>query len=421
LAAESARITRSVGIFCLLAAVVSLAGWSWRGRTQAASPPAPILYYVDPMHPAYKSDRPGTAPDCGMRLEPVYANAPTETSRAASDDDAVRVRSEMQRRIGVRVQTVARASTSTTLRLYGRIAADETRIYRVNAGIDGYISDVSSVTTGSRVEAGEWLATLVAPESATAVQAYLVAAEAFEHGTQRPADTPGILDAGLQQATDRLLGFGMSPAQLAEIKRTRAVSSAIRITAPSAGFVIARSLSSREKFATGQELFRIADLRRVWIQADVVGRDAAYVKAGATADVMVPDRGLTFQATISRTVPPQFDAATQAARVRLETDNPNGTLRPEMLVDVRLPIALPEAIAVPADAVLDAGRTTRVFVERADGAFEPREVQTGWRFGDRVEIVRGLAAGDRVVTAGAFLLDSESRMRHDPTGALPPQ
>jgi multidrug efflux pump subunit AcrA (membrane-fusion protein) len=91
-----------------------------------------------------------------------------------------------------------------------------------------------------------------------------------------------------------------------------------------------------------------------------------------------------------------------------------------MLVDVHLPIALPPAIAVPIDAVLDAGLNKRVYVERADGAFEPRDVETGWRFGDRVEIVRGLADGDRVVVSGTFLLDSESRMRHVPNGAVPP-
>jgi multidrug efflux pump subunit AcrA (membrane-fusion protein) len=126
------------------------------------------------------------------------------------------------------------------------------------------------------------------------------------------------------------------------------------------------------------------------------------------------------RATASRAVVPQFDPLNQTARVRLEADNPGFALRPDMFVDVHLPIALPAAIAVPVDAVLDAGLKKRVFVERADGAFEPREVQTGWRFGDRVEIVNGLSAGDRVVVAGTFLLDSESRMRHS-AGATTPR
>jgi membrane fusion protein, copper/silver efflux system len=104
-------------------------------------------------------------------------------------------------------------------------------------------------------------------------------------------------------------------------------------------------------------------------------------------------------------------------RIRLEVDNPTAVLRPDMFVDAHVTMALPAMLAVPVDAVLDAGRKKRVFVERAAGLFEPREVETGRRFGDRVEIVRGLAAGDRVVVSGTFLLDSESRMRR---GGVPP-
>jgi Cu(I)/Ag(I) efflux system membrane fusion protein len=405
---------KRAAIFCvLLMAAASIAGNSWYGRRETVRAsdlhPRTALYYVDPMHPTYTSDTPGTAPDCGMALEPVY-----ETGQV------VRVRSDMQRLVGVRAQPVEKVSRKENLRLYGRVVPDETRLYRVNAGIDGYIREISSVTTGSQVDNGEWLATLAAPDARTPIQSYLVALDAMERGALRPADVPGPIDAGLEQARDRLLTLGMSRVQIDEIRRTRVVPSAIRITAPAAGFVIARNLTAGEKIASGEELFRIADLRRIWILADVLGPDAEYVRPGLIADVSVPGRGITIRARVSGAVPPQFDAASQSARVRLEADNPGSALRPEMLVDVHLPIALAPAIAVPVDAVLDAGLKKRVFVERADGAFEPREVDTGWRFGDRVEIVRGLAAGDRVVVSGTFLLDSESRMRHTAGGAMPP-
>jgi len=416
---------KRVASFCLLLlAAASMVGASWYGRREPA--PAPksqarkVLYYIDPMHPAYKSDQPGNAPDCGMPLEPVYESRSQAASRASDLGQAVRVSPDTQRLVGVRVQPVEKMSGTENLRLYGRVAPDETRMYRVNAGIDGYIREISSVTTGSHVDSGEWLATLAAPDARTPIQAYLVALEARERGELRPADVPGPIDAGVEQAVDRLLTLGMSRAQIDEIKRTHVVPSAIRITAPAAGFVIARNLTAGEKIASGEELFRIADLRRVWILADLLGRDADYVRPGMIAEVSVPGRGTTIRARISGAVLPQFDALSQSARVRLEADNPASELRPEMFVDVYLPIALPPAIAVPVDAVLDAGLKKRVFVERADGAFEPREVETGWRFGNRVEIVRGLAAGDRIVASGTFLLDSESRMRHAPSGATPP-
>jgi len=264
----------------------------------------------------------------------------------------------------------------------------------------------------------QWLATFSAPEARTSIQSYLVAVDAVANGTLRPADTPNPPDSGLEYAAERLLAIGMSRTQIEEIRRTRVVPPAIRIVAPAAGFVIARTLTAGEKIASGQELFQIADLRRVWILADVPGADAQHIRQGMAAEVAVPGRPAPIRAAVSKAVVPQFNPENQAAKVRVEADNPGFALRPDMFVDVYLPVALPAAIAVPVDAVLDAGLKKRVFVERADGAFEPREVETGWRFGDRVEIVKGLTAGERVVVSGTFLLDSESRMRQS-AGSTP--
>src|SRR5262245_39747055 len=423
--AAIAFMLKRTALFCLfLLPAATMVGASWFGRREPAPTPQSrgrtILYYIDPMHPAYRSDRPGKAPDCGMPLEPVYDTAVGGTSRANISQGGVRVSPDMQRLAGVRVEAVEKAASTQTLRLYGRVEADETRVFQLNAGIDGYIREISAVTTGSRVGDGEWLATLAAPDARAPIQGYLVALEALERSIQRPADVAGQPDAGVEQATDRLRTLGMSRAQIDEIRRTRMVPSAIRITAPAAGFVVARNLTAGEKITSGEELFRLADLGRVWILADFVSRDADYARPGMVADVTVPGRRSAIRATISGALPPQFDAQNQSARIRLDADNPDSLLRPGMLVDVHLPIALPPAIAVPTDALLDGGLTKRVYVERADGAFEPRDVETGWRFGDRVEIVKGLAEGDRVVVSGTFLLDSESRMRHAPNGAMPP-
>jgi Cu(I)/Ag(I) efflux system membrane fusion protein len=427
----SVRTMKRVTIFLvLLLAAASLAGGSRYGHRETVGASdfdgRRVLYYVDPMHPGYRSDKPGTAPDCGMSLEPVYEGTPQASSRASAADrnGAVRVSSEKQQQVGVRVQTVEKASGVERLRLYGRVAPDETRLYRINVGIEGYIREISTVTTGSQVAKNEWLATFSAPDARTTIQSYLVALDAVENGVIRPATAPGpgdaVASANLELATDRLLTLGMSRPQIDEIKRTRMIPATIKIAAPAAGFVIARNLTAGEKIASGDELFRIADLRHVWILADVFGPEAEYVRPGMIAEISVPGRATRSRAMVSRAVVPQFDAQSQSARVRLEADNPGAFLRPDMLVDVTLQIALPSAISVPVDAVLDAGLKKRVFAERADGAFEPREVETGWRFGDRIEIVRGLTAGDRVVVSGTFLLDSESRMRRTAFGAMPP-
>src|SRR5437879_232745 len=162
----------AVGSLLVIALGAFVAG-RFSGGSRQQNPPSAkrVLYYVDPMHPTYRSDKPGTAPDCGMALEPVYEHG-----------QIVRVRSETQRLVGVRVELVERVSGSANLRLYGRVAPDETRVYRVNAGVDGYVREISGVTTGSRVDNGEWLATLAAPDARTPIQSYLVALDAVERG-----------------------------------------------------------------------------------------------------------------------------------------------------------------------------------------------------------------------------------------------
>jgi hypothetical protein len=136
------------------------------------------------------------------------------------------------------------------------------------------------------------------------------------------------------------------------------------------------------------------------------------VKPDAVAAVSVPGRAKSFRARVSRDVPPQFDADSQSVKVRLDVENTGAVLRPDMFVDVDLVVTLPPAIALPADAIIDSGLKRTVFVEQREGIFEPREVETGWRFGGRVEIVKGLTAGERVVVAGTFVLASESRIRN---------
>jgi RND family efflux transporter MFP subunit len=402
-----------------------LAG-SWynqRERVSAASLRArKILYYVDPMHPAYRSDKPGLAPDCGMQLEPIYADGEQQVAVGADKASvsgivagAMNVSPEKQHLIGVRVSQVEKRSAIERLRLYGRVAPDETRVYRIDVGIDGFMRDISTVTTGSHVRKDEWLATFSAPEVRSPIQGYLVALDVLDRTSRKDADDQASIDlasTSVQQTMDRLLTLGMSSVQIEEIRQTRQVPPTVKITAPADGFVVARNISVGQKFERGHELYRIADLRRVWILADVFGPEAEYVRPGMVAHVSLPGRRRSLDAKVSRDVLPQFDATSQSVKVRLEADNPYYLLRPDMFVDVDLVLNLPPTIAIPAEAVLDTGLKKTVFVERGAGVFEPREVETGWRFGGRVQILNGLVPGDRVVVSGTFLLDSESRLRH---------
>jgi RND family efflux transporter MFP subunit len=176
-------------------------------------------------------------------------------------------------------------------------------------------------------------------------------------------------------------------------------------------------VSPGQQFEKGFEWYRLANLDRVWVLADLFPNEAGDMKPGMKARVTLLDQKKEFHATVAKVLP-QFDPNSRTLQVRLELDNPGYVLRPDMFVDVEFPVTLPPALTVPADAILDSGLRKTVFVDRGNGFFEPRQVETGWRHGDRVEITKGLEPGERIVISGTFLVDSESRLEMAATGMV---
>lgn len=410
----------------LIAVIVAFRLGSHSGRRAATAPAAttvarPVLYYVDPMHPAYRSDKPGIAPDCGMQLEPVYASAQlVTTDRARSESSlppgSVRIDPQRQQLFGVRVGPVEETSGSYKLRFLGRVAPDEGRTYKLNAGIEGYIQEVSSATTGSFVRKNQVLATFSSPMAAMTIQTYMLNLGAEDRFKKSAAEgsvegqSLASTNANLQQRNQQLHNLGMSSLQMEEIRHTRQFPDAIKIVSPVDGFVVARNVSPGQKFERDTEWYRIADLRRVWVVADVFENEAQYLQPGVQVRVSFPDQGKVFPGRVSNVLP-QFDAATRTLKARIEVENQGYALRPDMFVNVELPVAFSRALVVPADAVLDSGLKKTVFVEHGKGVFSPRVVETGRRLDDRVEIVKGLEAGEKIVVSGNFLVNSESRLQ----------
>jgi Cu(I)/Ag(I) efflux system membrane fusion protein len=195
--------------------------------------------------------------------------------------------------------------------------------------------------------------------------------------------------------------------------RRREVVHDIRVESPVNGVVLKRSVTSGLRFDRGFEFYRIADLTRVWILADVPGAQLRFVRRGASARITTPGESRAMSATLSPSEP-LFDELTQTLKVRLEAANPRAALKPGMFVDVEFPVDASTALVVPADAIVDSGLRKTVFVECGEGSFEPRLIETGSRIGDDVEVTRGLASGERIVISGTFFIDSESRMKGKP-------
>ncbi len=369
--------------------------------------------YSCPMHPQYKSDHAGECPICGMRLEPVDSGERQKKSDMDGQDTpgAVEVSAAKQQLIGVQTNEVQKTAALSELRVPGRIAVDEQRQYRIIAAADGWIRELGKNPAGSSVKKGDLLASYYVENLTATVQNYFFALQTT--GVGQTGDTKAVYQIGtrilpLQAALDALRGLGFSEYQIDEIRESRQAPPAVRVYSPANGFVIARNISPEQRFDKGTEMYRIADISHVWAMADIFEKDRELLKPGVRATVRYEGREI--QASMSDALP-QFDPQSRTLKTRFELDNPGIILRPDMFVDIELHVNMPEAVSVPADSVIDLGQQKIVYVTRSETTFEPRIVQTGWRLGGRVQITAGLQPGERVVTSGNFLVDSESRMR----------
>lgn len=412
-----------------------------------------ILYWVDPMHPWYRSDKPGIAPDCNMALEPVYAGgggAPApqaerkvlyygdpkdpkfrsdkpglnpETGNdlkpvyAEEAPGAVQVSAEKQQLIGLKTAPAELTTSGRTFRTVGRVAIDETKVVRVHPRVEGWIEKVFTDHTGEQVRAGEPLLTMYSPEMLASQEEYLLAIRGAGILKNSPVPDADRQAYSLVEASRRRLElFDLSEREVQEVAKSGKPVRDVTLYAPSNGFVMVRNAFPKQRVMPDTELYQIADLSRVWIMADVFEADANAVRMGAPARVTVPYGGGTFTARVSHILP-TVDPQTRTLKVRLEAPNPGMKLRPDMYVDVDFAVGGQPVVTVPAEAVIDTGLRQVVYVATSSGQFEPRNVQAGESLGGRVVITSGLKAGEQVVTSGNFLIDSESQLKSIGTAA----
>jgi RND family efflux transporter MFP subunit len=218
-------------------------------------------------------------------------------------------------------------------------------------------------------------------------------------------------DSLVAAARKRLELWDLSEPQIEQIARTGEPIKNITLYSPITGYVMERKAFPKQRITPDTELYVIVDLSKVWIMADVFQNEAPMIREGLPARVALSyGGGQAFSARVGY-IQPQVDPMTRTLKVRLEADNPVLALKPDMFVDVDFQVAMPRRLVVPAEAVLDTGLTKTVFVDRGNGYLEPRQVETGEQIGDRVEITKGLKAGERIVTSGNFLIDSESQLK----------
>ena len=446
---------KKVAIVLLIAAAY-VGGYGY-GRWYAK--PAAIgrkpLYWVDPMHPSYKSDKPGIAPDCGMKLVPVYAaeqkkegsNAPAERKvlywvdamdpshrsdkpgiapdgmklvpvyadeeqKAAMPPGTVEIPPEKQQLMGVAYGAAEYETATGSTRAAARVTLDETKIAKVQTKLEGWIDQVFADFTGKLVQKGDPLLTIYSPEALATQQEYLLAAKAERAMQDNPVhEMLGSTENLVAAAKKRLELWDISDAQIEEISRTGQTLKNLTLYSPISGFVMERNAFPSQRVTPDTVLYTVADLSTVWVIADVFEYEAFNIRLNQPASLTLGYLpGRTFRGRVSYILP-QVDPATRTLKVRVEFANPGYALKPDMYGEVEFQTGGARRLVVPQSAVLNSGDHQTVFVDRGNGYFEPRAVKIGEQMDGRIEILSGLKAGERIVTSGNFLMDSESRLK----------
>jgi Cu(I)/Ag(I) efflux system membrane fusion protein len=365
-----------------------------------------VLYWRAPMDPAYTSPKPGKSP-MGMDLVPVYEDEVMGAGGGVKIDPAT------IQNIGVKKAVVKRQALSRIVRTIGRVDFDETRMTDVNTKVTGWVEKLLVNYTGQAVKMGEPLLELYSPELVAAQEEYLTALDYSRKLKERASSdvAAGALDL-LKSAKQRLLYWDITGAQIGELEEKRQVKRTMTIYSPQEGVVVHKNVFDGAHIKAGQHLYRIADLSRVWVYADVYEYELPWVKVGQRAEVELSyEPGKSFHGKVSY-IYPFLEPKTRTVKVRIEFPNPEMKLKPEMYANVRIkPLVSRDALVVPSRAVIRSGERNVVIVDLGEGRFMPRELVIGVQAEGVYEVLDGLKEGETIVTSAQFLIDSESNLR----------
>jgi len=359
-----------------------------------------ILYWRAPMDPTYIRNEPGKSP-MGMDLVPVYADD-------VAGGPTIRVDPVTEQNMGVRYDVVREGPLEKTIRTVGTVDYDEQSLGTVTTKVDGWVEKLDVEETGTQVHQGDPLFEFYSRDLFTAQQEYLIALRDLQRTRGNE-----LARARVDSARQRLELYDISDAQIAALEKSGKPRKTLTITAQMTGIITHRNVTLGQYLKAGEPAYQVADLSNVWVMGKVYESDLPYVKLGQEARMRLDYLpGRTYRGRVTY-IYPYLEKGTREIAVRMEFHNPGYVLKPGMYATLELSRRVSEhAVLVPAMAVIDTGERKIAFVQRAPGKFEPRRVETGLRgSGDELQVLSGLAPGEKVVVSGQFLLDSESRLR----------
>ncbi|MFT7517996.1 MAG: Cu(I)/Ag(I) efflux system membrane fusion protein [Kiritimatiellia bacterium] len=369
-----------------------------RKSTTSQAPPSgerKIVYWRAPMDPSYVRDVPGKSP-MGMDLVPVYED------ELKANGDLVEIDPGVIQQMGVETSLVERTTVFRHIRTIGEVEVGEDELTVVNLRFSGWVERIYVDRTGDEVKAGQVLFDIYSPELVAAQQEYLLALHA------QGADAPLT-----KSARRKLELWNLSERDIRKVATSGEASRTMPIRSPQAGFVLHKSVVEGARVTSGKDLYRIGNLKRIWVTAEVYEHDAPWVTVGQKAQLELTNLANGVVEGQVAYIYPTMNKRSRTLTVRLEFDNPGVRLKPGMFATVRIQYRrMDDVIAVPTEAILYSGSRTIAFVSHGKGRFEPRDVQTGLQGDHRlIEVTGGLIEGERVVTSGQFLIDSESQLQ----------
>jgi len=353
----------------------------------------------------------GSAPN--VAAQPAQSNSPGSAPTPIEAPLApIQLSAERLQSIGVKFGVVERKPMQDEIRATGTVAIDETRLSYVQTRISGHIEKVFADATYQYVRKGQPMFTIHSPELVVAEREYLLAKQNAKNLSQ--STVPGVA-AGvaslLDSSVERLEQWNIPQSEIARLESTGQAVDALEIDSPVSGYITERNALPNLMVQPDTRLYTIADLSTVWVLAQVFQNDLERIKIGASTSLSLDSYpGREFRGRVDF-IYPDVDLTTRTARVRLVFSNPNLTLSPGMYVNVVLQVPLGNQLVVPASGVLQSGTRQIVFVDRGAGYLEPREVQLGLQAGDEYIVLKGLKAGEHIVTSANFLIDSESQLQ----------
>lgn len=382
-------------------------------QEQSATP-----LYTCSMHPFIIKDKPGTCPICGMEL--IKKLIDTQTSAAQTPEQKQQtdmlghVSLSTTQRVMANVATIEAKQTTMNkeINAVGIVQFDQSRQAKVTAWIAGRIDKLHVNTVGSSVSKDKPVAEVYSPDLLATQQEYLLAVKSRDQLKSSPIQSISQNGDGLvASAKQRLMLFGVKENQIAELEKAGKPNIRLPIYTPLSGIVIEKMVQEGQYVNTGEVLFNIADLSKVWVEINVFDNEVPYVRTGQQVEIKSSaDQSHGASGRISY-IYPFHDPKTHTVKARVEMANPGLRLKPDMFVNAVIRVPLVKGIVVPVTAVIDTGKRQVVWVETSPGMFEPRDVQAGERVDEKVQILSGLKAGDKVAVSGSYLIDSESQLK----------